>query len=162
MNVQRIMNKGFSCRLKRNTLKVQIKSNNISQHLLHSLACGSLMKYMMPRLCNCRYFISQSIPLFFIIFISYLLLLGPYSQLQTKGDTKMEISFILCAIYLLLGMALIAMCFNLMQVSLHNILLRFRKGDYKQSLRQQYDFFAICEFFTTQLGDELECRDIFF
>ncbi|KXJ71054.1 hypothetical protein RP20_CCG021602 [Aedes albopictus] len=27
----------------------------------------------------------------------------------------MEISFILCAIYLLLGMALIAMCFNLMQ-----------------------------------------------
>lgn len=39
-------------------------------------------------------------------------------QLQTKGDTKMEISFILCAIYLLLGMALIAMCFNLMQVSL--------------------------------------------
>uniref|UniRef100_A0A182FLS5 Potassium channel domain-containing protein n=1 Tax=Anopheles albimanus TaxID=7167 RepID=A0A182FLS5_ANOAL len=36
-------------------------------------------------------------------------------SLQTKGDTKMEISFILCAVYLLLGMALIAMCFNLMQ-----------------------------------------------
>lgn len=27
-----------------------------------------------------------------------------------------EVSFILCSIYLLLGMALIAMCFNLMQV----------------------------------------------
>ncbi|EAT38577.1 AAEL009548-PA [Aedes aegypti] len=39
----------------------------------------------------------------------------PGASLQTKGDTKMEISFILCAIYLLLGMALIAMCFNLMQ-----------------------------------------------
>uniref|UniRef100_A0A182WAU0 Potassium channel domain-containing protein n=1 Tax=Anopheles minimus TaxID=112268 RepID=A0A182WAU0_9DIPT len=41
----------------------------------------------------------------------------PGASLQTKGDTKMEISFILCAVYLLLGMALIAMCFNLMQVS---------------------------------------------
>ncbi|KFB44015.1 AGAP004718-PA-like protein [Anopheles sinensis] len=40
----------------------------------------------------------------------------PGLSLQSKqSDTKMEISFILCAVYLLLGMALIAMCFNLMQ-----------------------------------------------
>lgn len=37
--------------------------------------------------------------------------------LQYKGeDNVFEVSFILCSIYLLLGMALIAMCFNLMQV----------------------------------------------
>lgn len=71
MNVQCILNKGFSSRLKRETLRAQIKNNNISQHLLHSPACGSLMKYMMPRLCNCRYFISQSFPLLFSFHILY-------------------------------------------------------------------------------------------
>ena len=35
----------------------------------------------------------------------------------TADKDKVEVSFILCAVYLLLGMALIAMCFNLMQVS---------------------------------------------
>lgn len=33
---------------------------------------------------------------------------------QTSG---VELRFIICAVYLLLGMALIAMCFNLMQVN---------------------------------------------
>ncbi|EAA13189.5 AGAP004718-PA [Anopheles gambiae str. PEST] len=59
-------------------------------------------------------------------------------QLQTKGDTKMEISFILCAVYLLLGMALIAMCFNLMQVFItttcHFIPQLQTKGDTKMEI----------------------------
>ncbi|XP_055374685.1 TWiK family of potassium channels protein 7 isoform X2 [Condylostylus longicornis] len=42
---------------------------------------------------------------------------------MTGGELdKVEVSFILCAVYLLLGMALIAMCFNLMQEQvIHNM-----------------------------------------
>lgn len=39
-----------------------------------------------------------------------------YSQMQVDEQQLVDISFILTAVYLLLGMALIAMCFNLMQV----------------------------------------------
>lgn len=45
-----------------------------------------------------------------------------YSSQITADKDKVEVSFILCAVYLLLGMALIAMCFNLMQVSVNKIL----------------------------------------
>lgn len=38
-------------------------------------------------------------------------------QVAKGNKSGVEIRFIMCAIYLLLGMALIAMCFNLMQVS---------------------------------------------
>lgn len=37
--------------------------------------------------------------------------------MQVDEQQLVDISFILTAVYLLLGMALIAMCFNLMQVS---------------------------------------------
>lgn len=39
-------------------------------------------------------------------------------ETTNNGDIQiiLELQFIVCAIYLLLGMALIAMCFNLMQV----------------------------------------------
>lgn len=44
---------------------------------------------------------------------------------KENADSKIkELSFIFCAVYLLLGMALIAMCFNLMQVC-HSILFLF-------------------------------------
>lgn len=36
---------------------------------------------------------------------------------NAKSYNVVELSFIFCSVYLLLGMALIAMCFNLMQVS---------------------------------------------
>ncbi|XP_037955113.1 potassium channel subfamily K member 15 [Teleopsis dalmanni] len=41
--------------------------------------------------------------------------LVPGDRVITADKDKVELSFILCAVYLLLGMALIAMCFNLMQ-----------------------------------------------
>ncbi|XP_059620712.1 potassium channel subfamily K member 4-like isoform X2 [Phlebotomus argentipes] len=41
--------------------------------------------------------------------------------------TGVELSFILCAIYLLLGMALIAMCFNLMQEQVMHKMRTFRR-----------------------------------
>ncbi|KAH8394651.1 hypothetical protein KR222_000868, partial [Zaprionus bogoriensis] len=41
--------------------------------------------------------------------------LVPGDRVITADKDKVEVSFILCAVYLLLGMALIAMCFNLMQ-----------------------------------------------
>ena len=34
---------------------------------------------------------------------------------KTNGDLDLEFNFIFCSVYLMLGMALIAMCFNLMQ-----------------------------------------------
>uniref|UniRef100_A0A1A9WWK4 Potassium channel domain-containing protein n=1 Tax=Glossina brevipalpis TaxID=37001 RepID=A0A1A9WWK4_9MUSC len=43
--------------------------------------------------------------------------LVPGDRVITADKDKVEVSFILCAVYLLLGMALIAMCFNLMQAS---------------------------------------------
>lgn len=48
--------------------------------------------------------------------------LVPGDRVITADKDKVEVSFILCAVYLLLGMALIAMCFNLMQEQvIHNI-----------------------------------------
>ncbi|EDW85586.1 uncharacterized protein Dwil_GK23078 [Drosophila willistoni] len=48
--------------------------------------------------------------------------LVPGDKVITADKDKVEVSFILCAVYLLLGMALIAMCFNLMQEEVvHNI-----------------------------------------
>uniref|UniRef100_A0A1B0BR75 Potassium channel domain-containing protein n=1 Tax=Glossina palpalis gambiensis TaxID=67801 RepID=A0A1B0BR75_9MUSC len=46
-----------------------------------------------------------------------------FSNIEITADKdKVEVSFILCAVYLLLGMALIAMCFNLMQEQvIHNM-----------------------------------------
>lgn len=40
-------------------------------------------------------------------------------QIFSEQRGKMDMRFIVCAIYLLLGMALIAMCFNLMQVNFY-------------------------------------------
>lgn len=47
---------------------------------------------------------------------------SPFQIMRESNSTVagVEIRFIMCAIYLLLGMALIAMCFNLMQVSEHS------------------------------------------
>lgn len=39
-----------------------------------------------------------------------------------------DIQFIICAVYLLLGMALIAMCFNLMQEQVINNIRAFKRG----------------------------------
>ncbi|XP_036330572.1 TWiK family of potassium channels protein 18-like [Rhagoletis pomonella] len=48
--------------------------------------------------------------------------LVPGERVITADKDKVEVSFILCAVYLLLGMALIAMCFNLMQEQvIHNV-----------------------------------------
>uniref|UniRef100_D3TPA4 Tandem pore domain K+ channel n=1 Tax=Glossina morsitans morsitans TaxID=37546 RepID=D3TPA4_GLOMM len=48
--------------------------------------------------------------------------LVPGDRVITADKDKVEVSFILCAVYLLLGMALIAMCFNLMQEQvIHNM-----------------------------------------
>ncbi|KAH8320026.1 hypothetical protein KR074_011430 [Drosophila pseudoananassae] len=48
--------------------------------------------------------------------------LVPGDRVITADRDKVEVSFILCAVYLLLGMAVIAMCFNLMQEQVvHNI-----------------------------------------
>ncbi|BFG03897.1 TWiK family of potassium channels protein 7 [Drosophila madeirensis] len=48
--------------------------------------------------------------------------LVPGDRVITADRDKVEVSFILCAVYLLLGMAVIAMCFNLMQEEVvHNI-----------------------------------------
>ncbi|XP_030379176.1 potassium channel subfamily K member 15 [Scaptodrosophila lebanonensis] len=48
--------------------------------------------------------------------------LVPGDRVVTADKDKVELSFILCAVYLLLGMALIAMCFNLMQEEVvHNM-----------------------------------------
>lgn len=47
--------------------------------------------------------------------VNLLLLFLPEQIFGTNPD-KLDMRFIVCAIYLLLGMALIAMCFNLMQV----------------------------------------------
>ncbi|XP_032590869.1 TWiK family of potassium channels protein 12 [Drosophila grimshawi] len=48
--------------------------------------------------------------------------LVPGDRVITADKDKVELSFILCAVYLLLGMALIAMCFNLMQEQvIHNM-----------------------------------------
>ncbi|XP_018795872.1 PREDICTED: TWiK family of potassium channels protein 18-like isoform X2 [Bactrocera latifrons] len=48
--------------------------------------------------------------------------LVPGERVITADKDKVEVSFILCAVYLLLGMALIAMCFSLMQEQvIHNV-----------------------------------------
>lgn len=61
---------------------------------------------------------AETYPTNFSCFITQFILF----QLKFNANAKsynnvVELSFIFCSIYLLLGMALIAMCFNLMQVS---------------------------------------------
>ncbi|XP_034111546.1 TWiK family of potassium channels protein 7 [Drosophila sulfurigaster albostrigata] len=60
--------------------------------------------------------------------------LVPGDRVITADKDKVEVSFILCAVYLLLGMALIAMCFNLMQEQvIHN--MRAIKRGFKACFR---------------------------
>ncbi|XP_017865215.1 PREDICTED: potassium channel subfamily K member 15 [Drosophila arizonae] len=60
--------------------------------------------------------------------------LVPGDRVITADKDKVELSFILCAVYLLLGMALIAMCFNLMQEQvIHN--MRAIKRGFKACFR---------------------------
>ncbi|EDW61586.2 LOW QUALITY PROTEIN: uncharacterized protein Dvir_GJ22130 [Drosophila virilis] len=60
--------------------------------------------------------------------------LVPGDRVITVDKDKVEVSFILCAVYLLLGMALIAMCFNLMQEQvIHN--MRAIKRGFKACFR---------------------------
>lgn len=66
--------------------------------------------------------------------------LVPGDKIYRRGKDKnlvdevFELSFIFCSMYLMLGMALIAMCFNLMQVgnNCHFILTLFHLTDVKQ------------------------------
>lgn len=52
----------------------------------------------------------------------------PGFQITGKGDSIVELSSALCAIYLLLGMALIAMCFNLMQEQVIHMMASFKRA----------------------------------
>ena len=73
---------------------------------------------------------------------------------KEDADSKIkELSFIFCAVYLLLGMALIAMCFNLMQVC------HFYSSLNAMNIKKQ-NFFILLEIKTTEKQNNMKMHNV--
>ena len=73
---------------------------------------------------------------------------------KEDADSKIkELSFIFCAVYLLLGMALIAMCFNLMQVC------HFYSSLNAMNIKKQ-KFFIPLEIKTTEKQNNMKMHNV--